>query len=199
MHRICVVGCSGGGKTTIASLLAQRLGVPHLELDSVYHQADWEGLPTEEFRAKVARFTIQSEWVVDGNYISEIGDLTWGRADTIVWMDTSRFVATARVVRRTFGRVLLRKKLWNGNRERLRQVLSRDPETSIVAWAWKMHHKYTDRYNTATEDPRWRHIRFVRLRTAREVKAFLRSLGSDDQDSTTSDGSRAPQSSTGHA
>ena len=179
MHKICVMGCSGGGKTTFAALLAQSLELPHLELDSLYHQAGWNSLSTAEFRARVEKFTSHDEWVVDGNYITEVGDITWGGADSIIWLDTPRLVATARVVRRTLGRVFLRKELWNGNREDWRQVLSRDPERSIVVWAWKMHDKYTDRYESAMTDPRWRHIRFVRLRTRREVRRFLRSLGFD--------------------
>lgn len=193
MNRICVVGCSGGGKTTFAALLAQRLGLPHLELDSIYHQPQWETLSTEDFRSRVAAFTNQSEWVVDGNYISEIGDITWGRAESVVWIDTPRHVATARVVRRTFGRVFLRKELWNSNRERLRHVLSRDPERSIVAWAWKMHDKYTARYEAAMEDPRWDHIRFVRLQTRRDLRGFLGSFASASHDSTTPGLPRPPR------
>lgn len=176
MHRICVVGCSGGGKTTFAASLARRLKLPHLELDSIYHQPGWSSLSTEDFRRGVGEFTSQTEWVLDGNYYSQVGLVTWERADTVVWLDTPRVVATARVVRRTLGRLLLRKKLWNGNRERWRLVLSPDPERSILVWAWKMHGKYTDRYEAAMHDPRWQHIRFLRLRTRREVRTFLQSV-----------------------
>ena len=129
----------------------------------------------------VSDFTAGDGWVVDGNYVTDIGDITWGAADTIIWIDTSRLVATTRVVRRTLGRLLLRKELWNGNRERLREVVSRDPERSIVVWAWKMHGKYTRSYEMAMEDPRWRHIRFVRLTSTNEARRFLRSL--EDQSS----------------
>lgn len=103
--------------------------------------------------------------------------ITRTRSNSIVWMDTSRLMATSRVVRRTLGRLFRKRELWNGNRERWRQILSRDPETSIVMWAWKMHDKYTSQYEAAMEDPSWRPISFVRLRNSREVKVFLRSLG----------------------
>lgn len=42
MQRISVVGNSGSGKTTVARAIAEALGVPHLELDSVFHQPDWQ-------------------------------------------------------------------------------------------------------------------------------------------------------------
>jgi adenylate kinase family enzyme len=45
MHRVSVVGNSGSGKTTVAAELARLIGAPHLELDSVFHQAGWVPLP----------------------------------------------------------------------------------------------------------------------------------------------------------
>ena len=160
----------------MAKQLAEMLALPHLELDSVYHQPNWASLSTEEFRERVEAFTSQDGWVIDGNYVSEIGEITWGRADTVVWMDTPRLVATGRVIRRTLGRLLVRRELWNGNRERLREALSRDPERSIIVWAWARHDTYTARYGKAMRDKKWQHIRFVRVRGAREARAFLQSL-----------------------
>jgi len=54
VKRVSVVGNSGSGKTTLAAQLARRLAAPHLELDAVFHQRDWQPLPVEEFRARVA-------------------------------------------------------------------------------------------------------------------------------------------------
>ena len=42
VQRLSVVGNSGSGKTTIARRLATGLGIPHLELDAVFHQPDWQ-------------------------------------------------------------------------------------------------------------------------------------------------------------
>ena len=54
VRRVSVVGTSGSGKSTLGAALAAKLGVDFLELDSVFHQADWEPLPTPEFRRRVA-------------------------------------------------------------------------------------------------------------------------------------------------
>ena len=56
MRRISVVGNSGSGKTTVARAIAGALGVPHLELDAVFHQPDWQPLDTAEFR-RIVGFT----------------------------------------------------------------------------------------------------------------------------------------------
>ena len=76
MRRVSVVGTSGVGKSTFASSLARVLGVSFLELDSVYHQADWAPLPASEFRARVAAAAAGECWVIDGNY-STVRDIAW--------------------------------------------------------------------------------------------------------------------------
>ena len=171
--RIAIVGSSGAGKSTLARQLSQRLGVPRLELDELFHQPGWTELPTEDFRAKVGEFVANDAWVVDGNY-ERVRDLVLARAHLVVWLRMSRALVVRRVVKRTVSRVLLRRELWNGNRESWRAVLSRDPERSIVVWAWVMHGKYdvayTDLQRTAPEGQRW-----VVLRSAREVAAFEES------------------------
>jgi adenylate kinase family enzyme len=71
-----VVGNSGSGKSTVAAALALALGVPHLELDAVFHQAGWVPLPSDEFRSVVAAAVAGDGWVTDGNY-SVVRPLVW--------------------------------------------------------------------------------------------------------------------------
>jgi adenylate kinase family enzyme len=173
-RRIAIVGSSGAGKSTLGRQLSERLGVPCLELDGLFHQPGWTPLPTDDFRARVAEFVAGDAWVVDGNY-ERARDLVLARADLVVWLRMSRAVVVRRVVRRTAGRLLTRRELWNGNRETWRAVLSRDPERSIVVWAWVMHGKYDVAYTSlqrdAPEGQRW-----VALRSPRDVTGFLADL-----------------------
>jgi adenylate kinase family enzyme len=177
MLRISVVGNSGSGKTTIASAIAATLGVPHLELDAVFHQPDWQPLDTAEFRRIVSEFTAAGAWVVDGNY-SKVQDITWGRADTVIWVDPPRHRVMRQLVARTLRRMATRAELWNGNREAWSNLLRLDPEQSILAWAWTNHRRYRDRYLTAQADPANSHLTFVRLRTPADEAALLRDIGS---------------------
>jgi adenylate kinase family enzyme len=176
VRRVSVVGNSGSGKSTLARALAARLGVPHLELDSVYHQPGWQPLPVEEFVARVDAATRGDGWVVDGNY-STVRELVWTRADTVVWLDPPRRTVMRRIVWRTLRRIALRVELWNTNRERWRNLFTRDPNESVIMWAWHRHSTYRARYLAATTDPACRHLTFVRIRSRRDTRALLARAG----------------------
>jgi adenylate kinase family enzyme len=149
------------------------MDVPMLELDSIFHQPGWTPLPVDDFRRRVEEFTTASDgWIVDGNY-SIIRDLVWNRADTVVWFDLPRYEVMRRVSWRTVRRWALRGELWNGNRESLRNILSRNPERSIVAWAWTTHDRNRDRYGAASQDPAWSHLEFVRIASADDIRSLL--------------------------
>jgi adenylate kinase family enzyme len=167
-----MVGSAGAGKSTTGRVLAHILGVPFVELDSIYHQPDWVPLPVEEFRHRVAEVAAGDGWVVDGNY-SAVRPLVWARADTVVWLDLPRRTVMRQVVWRTLRRATFRIELWNGNRERWANLFTWVPEDSVVSWAWHRHSVYHERYAAAAADPAYAHLRFIRLRNRREVRRFL--------------------------
>lgn len=179
VQRVSVVGNSGSGKTTFASELARAIGAPHLELDSVFHQPNWEPLPTEEFRARVAAFTADDRWVVDGNY-SRVLDVVWQHADTVVWLDPPRHRVMRRIAWRTLRRVFSRAELWNGNRESWSTLFRVDPEKSMLAWAWTQHRKVRERYAQAQADSANAHLDFIRLRSDRDAQALLTRAGASE-------------------
>ncbi len=172
VRRVSVVGTTGSGKSTLARRLAAILGVPYLELDGVNHQPGWEPLPREEFRRIVATRVAADGWVIDGNY-SAVRPLVWGRADTVVWLDLPKAVVMRQVTWRTLRRVAGRQQLWNGNRERWANLLSWNPEESVISWAWHKHAEDRARYSAAANDPANAHLRFVRLASRRDIGRFL--------------------------
>lgn len=176
--RIVVQGASGSGKSSLATALAASLGIPRLELDSIYHQPGWSPLDVGEFRRLVSSFTEEPAWVVDGNY-SQVRDLLWSRANVIAFIDLPRRVVMVRLIKRTLLRMLRHENLWNGNRESLRNLLSRDPVQNIILWSWLTHAKYHEVVpNEARRHAR--HAKVMTLRTSREVQAFLKKVHSFD-------------------
>ena len=171
-----MVGTSGSGKSTLGKALATLLGADFLELDSVFHQPGWVPLPDEEFRRRVGDAVAAERWVVDGNYSSKVRDLIWARADTVVWLDLPKRTVMRRVIWRTLGRVAGRKELWNGNRERWRNLFALDKEQSIIVWAWQTHTTTRAKYAAAMADEANGELHFVRLKNPAEVRRFLRSV-----------------------
>lgn len=174
MRRVSVVGIAGAGKSTLARELSQRLALPLLELDGIYHQANWTRVSDDEFRARVGEFVKAERWIIDGNYTSHgVTDVVWASADTVIWLDFPRSVVMRQILHRTFRRLMTREELWNGNRESLRGITRLDREDNIILWAWTQHAPTRARYEQLTRDAEWSHIRFFRLRSRADVQGFL--------------------------
>lgn len=175
LRRIAVVGCSGAGKSTLARRVASRIGVPHVELDAIYHQAGWKPLESASFRTIVTERCASDGWVVDGNYRA-VRPLVWAQAQAVLWLDYPRSLVMRQIVSRTFARALFRTELWNGNRERLGDIVRWKPERSIIRWAWTQHARYRMTYEAAITDPAHEHLVFHRFRTHAEADAFVQLL-----------------------
>jgi adenylate kinase family enzyme len=177
MRRVVVIGIAGSGKSTVARELSERLDVRHIELDSIFWQANWTKLDEDEFEARVRMGTHSGGWIVDGNYSDRIRRITWTAADTVVWLDLSRPVVMWQLLRRTVRRTVSGVELWNGNRERpLRDQFSRNPAKSIILWAWRTYAPTKREYSQAVSNPRFSHVHFIRLRSRSQIKRFLQSV-----------------------
>lgn len=169
-QRINVVGVSGSGKTTTAKHIAERLQIPHFELDALHLGPNWSEPPIDKFREIVSDSLMASSWVVDGNY-GKVRDIVWPQADTIVWLDYSSSTILCQLIKRTIRRVVSRKLLWSGNRESLTTALfSKD---SIFLWALRSHKRQTIEYprNFALKENA--HLHIIHLKNPLQAKRFL--------------------------
>jgi adenylate kinase family enzyme len=141
-QRVVVVGTSGSGKTTLAREIALRLSLPHVELDAVHWGPNWAEPPVELFRQRTEEALRGGRWVADGNY-GKVRDLVWGRAEMLVWLDYALPLVMGRLVLRTLRRGFTQEELWNGNRERLRDMLTRE---SLLLWALQSHRRHRREY-----------------------------------------------------
>lgn len=134
---------SGSGKTSLAKHISKRLGIPYVEIDSLFHGPDWQ--PRHEFPEDVDRIA--------------------QHADTMLWLDLPTSRTLYQLTRRTISRRIQQVELWNGNYEGpLRNVFT-DPDHT-VRWGIRTRKKCRERVPAIyTSHP---HLRVVRLTSRRD-------------------------------
>ncbi len=90
-RRVVDYGATGSGKTTIATRIAQSIGIPHIELDAIFWKPNWTNRPLDQFRIDVSSVLAHhpNGWVCDGN-CRHVRDLTLPLADTVIWGSARR-------------------------------------------------------------------------------------------------------------
>ncbi|KAH7103287.1 hypothetical protein BKA62DRAFT_56478 [Auriculariales sp. MPI-PUGE-AT-0066] len=105
-YRILIVGNSGVGKSTTMRRLSSLLGISAVSLDLLYFKPGWKAHTPEEFLKQVRSFTeLNDEWIIDGNYLSKLKDVTYKQATDIVWLDPPALLYLPRVFIRTMRRL----------------------------------------------------------------------------------------------
>ncbi|MEU9886604.1 hypothetical protein [Sphaerisporangium sp. NPDC051011] len=172
MKRVLVAGISGAGKTTMARVVGERLGLQFHEMDALHYVGpDWATDP--EFRERISEIASTSTWVFDSFGYPDVRDLLWTRADTVIWLDYSRAVIMPRVLRRSLLRTLRRERVFGGDVEIWVGWLSREHP---AWWAWSQHAARRTEIARRADEPRFAHLEVVRFATPREADDWLGRL-----------------------
>lgn len=91
-RRICIIGPSASGKSTLADRLGKRLNYPVLHMDKIAHipNTAWKRCPIEETIQKHDDFIKQDNWIIEGNY-GEMMPQRFERADMVIFHKFNRF------------------------------------------------------------------------------------------------------------
>ena len=168
LTRVVVVGTSCSGKTTLARRLARILATEHVELDSLYWGPEWT--PRPDFIQNVLAIAQQPCWVIDGNY-SAVRDIIWRRSSAIVWLDYSFARVFSRALLRTARRIIMKERLYAGNRETVRNALF-DPD-GIPWWVIRTYGKRRRDFRELFRRPEYGHAAVIQLNKPGVAEAFL--------------------------
>ncbi|HEX3454248.1 MAG TPA: hypothetical protein VHS03_06455 [Gaiellaceae bacterium] len=91
MQRVAILGSGGAGKSVLAATIAERTGLPVIQLDAVYWQPGWTKPPRDEFDAKLDAAVAGERWILDGNFLrDDRADPRFARSDTVIFLDLPR-------------------------------------------------------------------------------------------------------------
>jgi adenylate kinase family enzyme len=165
--RICILGPSNSGKSTLAAAISLARDLKAVHLDQLYHQpnTDWEIRPKEEFIALHDEAIAGEFWVMDGNY-SICMPQRFARATGLILLDVSTSTSLLRYFHRTvFGRRNRAGALAGGH--------------DSIKWDMVHHIAVTTRANRKRYAALFRQINLPKicLSSAREIEHFYRAEG----------------------
>jgi adenylate kinase family enzyme len=171
-NRILVVGCSGGGKTTLSLQLCSRLGLPFVSMDrDFFWLPGWVKRQKEDERALIASKVAEVRWLMDGTGPSTF-DLRLPRADVLIWVRLRRKICLWGVIKRTirsYGRERL--EMAPGCPERL--------DWEFLRYIWNFEKKDTPKVVAGLKQfgP---NVPVFQLKTRRDMRALLDLLDPSD-------------------
>lgn len=88
MDRVCIIGGSGTGKTTLANNLGKQLNLPVYHIDGIHHLQNWEERDKDERDKIILQKANEEKWVIDGTYFSTLKQRL-EKSDYIIYLDYS--------------------------------------------------------------------------------------------------------------
>jgi adenylate kinase family enzyme len=173
--RLHLIGSSGAGKTTLGRALAQRLGLPFVDLDDLFWEPGWQAVGHDELTRRLAPTLAQPGWVIVGNYRATTEPHVWPRLTHLVVLDLPLATLVRRTAWRTLRRGLTGEPCCNGNTESLRRFFHRDGLVRYLLRHWRARHERQRRLPTDPAQAHARVLRYDRSPRAAEVLAQLAS------------------------
>lgn len=164
--RICIMGPSNSGKSTLAQAIGQACDLPVVHLDQLHHLpgTDWQPRPVAAFVALHDAAIRGERWVIDGNY-SRCLPQRLSRATGVILLDVPTVTSLRRYVARCWF-----------DRHRIGAL---EGGRDSVKWAMLRHIAIATRANRRRYDALAKTIDLpvIRLATPRAIAAFYRAAG----------------------
>lgn len=101
-NKICIIGCSSSGKSTLADKLSKKLSIPvtHLDLLAHYPNTNWKRKPDNELIDAHRKVIEGDEWIIEGNYSICMKE-RFSKATAIIWLDPKPLGSVLRYIKRS--------------------------------------------------------------------------------------------------
>ena len=120
--KIHIIGCSGSGKTYLATALSKKYNIPHFDLDDIQwdNNAEEYGvkMPVEKRNVLLQEILANDEWIIEGVYYAWVQQ-SFEDADKIYVLDIPKYLYTSRIIMRSIKRKI---GIQKGKKETLKSV-----------------------------------------------------------------------------
>ncbi|MDB5245600.1 MAG: topology modulation protein [Parcubacteria group bacterium] len=98
--KIVIVGVSAAGKSTFARKLTAITKLPLIFMDSIMWNPGWDYIGDDATNEKLQELSQANEWIIEGYITTAARSFIFERADTIIYLDYPRIVASYRYLKR---------------------------------------------------------------------------------------------------
>lgn len=174
LQRIVIVGTSSSGKTTLGCLISERLQLPQIDLDDLFWLPHWQHRTEKEFTGLVQEAVAEDCWVISGGNYTRMKEITWSRADLIIWLDLPLSLLLYRGAKRALKNIWYKRSFCNGNYESFRRFFSRE---SIVFYIIRSYWRRKRCYTKAFADLENKNKpKTIRLKNKKEINDFINQI-----------------------
>jgi adenylate kinase family enzyme len=138
-RRIMVIGCSGGGKSTLSRKLAAALDLPNHSMDrEIFWLPNWVERPRAEQRGILSEIVKADRWLLDGTNPSSF-DIRLPRTDLVIWVRLPRWRCLLGVYKRASRHVgRHRPEMADG-------CVEQWPDREFLSYIWNFERRFAPR------------------------------------------------------
>jgi len=174
-QRIVLAGTAGSGKSYLGRQMAELTGIPYVQLDTMFWDANWNTVPDEVFESRIrtALGNVGHAWIVDGNYRGA-GNITFPQATSLIWLDYPARIIFRRLIWRTCRQIVSRQPVHFNNRQTIRSAFwGRD---AFIPWVIRTHQERRQPYLEMIDNCPHPNLTVIQLSHPREAEALITEL-----------------------
>ncbi len=165
-NKICIIGCSSSGKSTLGKLLSDKLNITCYHLDRLAHQenTNWQRTSDDDFNFQHNQLMQLDKWIIDGNYSKWFSERL-KNATSIIWLDLPTIGCLIRYLKRSLKRDPTRVGNLNG--------ASKEWRFFMVKHIMITYRKNRQKYKKTLEEYQ---TKLLIIKSMTELKKFITSI-----------------------